>query len=181
MPKSDPCSAPLVCEDGSQEGAQDLAREPRIPGAAIAKRIGQREHPLPDRDLGQHPIDEMGRGVGHAAAAAGGAEAAAFAREGDQAVVAAGVAVDAEEPMGEHAALEICPDLAFDEAGDGSALRSRSGEEGQELRADDFVQEGLFGLVAGVVGDGESSVGTGTRGKSRTPIRLSQCREMNES
>lgn len=83
--------------------------------------------------------------------------------------------------MGEHATLEVCPVLAFYEAGDRSPLRSRSGEEGEELLSDDLVQERLFGLVAGVVDDGESSVGTETRGRSRTPIRLSQCGEMNES
>jgi hypothetical protein len=41
----------------------------------------------------------------------------AFAAEGDEAIVAAGVAVDANEPMGKHAELEIRPDLAFDAAG----------------------------------------------------------------
>lgn len=55
-------STPLFREHRSQEAAQDLAREPRIPGAAVSQRIRQREHPLPDRDLGQHPIDEVGDG-----------------------------------------------------------------------------------------------------------------------
>ena len=63
-------------------------------------RIGQREHPLPDRNLGKHPVDEVGVGVGHAAAATRRTEAATLAREGHEPVVAAGVAVDAEESMG---------------------------------------------------------------------------------
>jgi len=36
----------------------------------MAQRIGQRAHPLQDRDLGQHLVDEMGCGTGHAATAA---------------------------------------------------------------------------------------------------------------
>jgi hypothetical protein len=104
----------------------------------------------------------MGRGVGHAATDARRTESAAFTREGHQAVVAAGIAVDAHESMGQHAALEIRPDLALDEAGDGSALRSRADEKRHELRADDLVEQSLLGLVADVVGDGGSSVGTGT-------------------
>ncbi len=138
-------AAPLVREDGSQEAAQDLAREPRVPGAAEAKRIGQREHPLSDRDLGQHPVDEMGRGVGHATTATGRTEAAALAREGDEAVVAAGVAVDPEKSVGEHTTLEVRADLALDEASDGGARPSRSCEERQQLRSDDLVEECLLG------------------------------------
>jgi len=160
------CSTPLLCEERSQEGAQYFARELRIPGAAIAERVRQREHPLSDRDLGQHPVDEVGRGVGHAATTARRTEAAALAAKSDEAVVAAGVAVDAYESMGEYATLEIRPDLAFHEGSDGSLLRFRSGEEGDELRADDRVEEGLLGLMSRVVGDGGLSAGTGT-GKGR--------------
>ncbi len=47
--------------------------------------------------------------------------------------------MDAQEAVREHPTLEIGTDLALDEAGDGRSLRSRSGEEGHELRANDFV------------------------------------------
>ncbi len=60
----------------------------------------------------------MGRGVGHPATTTGRTEAAALAREGDDAVVAAGVAVDAQESMGQHAAFEVGADLALDEVRD---------------------------------------------------------------
>ncbi len=104
----------------------------------------------------------MGGGVGHAATATGRTEAAALTREGDEPVVAAGVAVDPQESVGQHAAGEVRADLALDEAGHGGALRSRAGEEGDELRADDLVEESLLGLMAGVVGDGAISAGTAT-------------------
>ena len=66
--------------------------------------------------------------------------------------------------MGQHAALEIAADLALDEAGDGRARRASPGEERHDLRADDLMKEGLLGLVAGVVGDGWGSAGTGGAG-----------------
>ncbi len=152
---------PMLRKDRTQEGAQDLARELRIPGAATAERIRKREDPLPDRYLGQDPIDEVRRGVGHATTAAGGAKSAALAREGDEAIVAACVAVDPQEAVGEQHALEVRADLAFDEAGDRGACRVSAGEEREALRANDLMKEGLLGLVAGVVGDGWGSAGTG--------------------
>ena len=86
----------------------------------------------------------------------------------------AGVAVNAEESMGQDAAFEVGADLALDEAGDGGALGSRSGEEGDELRADDFVEEGLLGLVASVFGDGRPSAGTESQTSKRVFVKLSR-------
>ncbi len=154
------CSSSLVRKDGAQEGPQHVARESRVPGTAIPERMGQREHPLPDRDLGQHPVDEVGCGVGHAAAATGRTEAAALTREGHEPVVAAGVAVDTEESVGQYSALHIASELALDEPSDGGALPSGSGKERDELRANHFVEESPLGLMAGVFGDGRASAGT---------------------
>ena len=39
-------AAPLIGEERAQEGAQDFAREPRIPGTAVTERVRQGEHPL---------------------------------------------------------------------------------------------------------------------------------------
>ena len=79
------------------------------------------------------------------------------------------VAVDAQEPMGEDTALEIAPNLAFDEAGDGRAHRSCAGEEGLELGSDDLMEEGLLGLVAFVAVDGWEPIGAAAaRGGERS-------------
>ena len=121
-----PRSPSLVREDRAQEGAKYFTRQPRVPGAAVAKRVRKREHPLPDRDLGQHPVDEMSRGVGHPPATTRGTESAPLARKADEAIVSAGVAVDAQESMSQYAAFEIGADLSLDEAGNGGALRFRS-------------------------------------------------------
>ena len=46
----------------------------------------------------------MGRGFNHAPITARGTDSAVLAREGDEAVVSAGIAADAQEAMGQHAA-----------------------------------------------------------------------------
>jgi len=61
----------------------------------------------------------VGGGIRHAASATRRTEASPLAGEGDEPVVTAGVAVDAQEAVGQHATLEIGADLALDEAGDG--------------------------------------------------------------
>lgn len=83
----------------------------------------------------------------------------------DEPVVAAIVAVDAEESMNEYAALEIDADLALDEPGGRHASGARPRNEGLELSANHFVKERLLGLVAGVVGDGFASGGTRSGGE----------------
>ena len=82
--------------------------------------------------------------------------------ECNQAVVPAGVAMNTQESMSEHAALEVGAELALDEARRGCTIAAGSGEEGLELLPDDFVKESLLGLVAFVL-DGEGSVGTGAK------------------
>jgi hypothetical protein len=52
----------------------------------------------------------------------------------------AGVAVDTQESVGEDAAREISADLALHESRRRRAGRPRSGEEGLELVAHDFVK-----------------------------------------
>ncbi len=56
--------------------------------------------------------------------------------------------------MGQHTALEIGPQLAFDEPRHGRTVLSRIREERLELLADDFVEERLLRLVALVSGHG---------------------------
>jgi hypothetical protein len=68
--------------------------------------------------------------------------------------------VDAQESVGEHAALEIGADLALDEAGDGRTRRARAFEEGLEFVANDLMEKGLLGLVTFVPVDDRESIGT---------------------
>jgi hypothetical protein len=92
-------------------------------------------------------IDEVGCHVRHAPATARGTESPPLAGERDEPVVTTGVAVDAQEAMGQNAALEIGTNFALDEASDGSARRSGAREERFEFLAHHAMEQGLFWLV----------------------------------
>ncbi len=77
----------------------------------------QRESPLEDGQFRKDAIDEMCGGVGHAPAAAGRTESTALAREGDEAIVAAGVALEPQEAVSQDSAPEVRAQLLLDEAG----------------------------------------------------------------
>ena len=81
--------------------------------------------------------------------------------------MATGVAVDAQEAMGEHAAFEIRTNLALDEASDGSTLRSGAREERLHILADDAMEQRLLGLVT-FVANRDGFAGTGLES---TPLR----------
>jgi len=154
-------------EKGPHEGAEHLARELRVVGAAVAERVRKREHPLPDRNLGQNAVGEMRGGISHATAAAGGAEAAPFAGEGHEAVAATVVAAQAQKTVGEDAAAQEGAEFLLDEAGHGMPAFGRPGQEAPELLANRPVEEGLLGAVGGVartrVRTGERVVGGSDR------------------
>jgi hypothetical protein len=92
----------------------------------------------------------MRGGVGHAATAARRAEAAALAREGDDAIEAAAVAVHAHEAMREDPAAQEGAKLPRDEAGHRSLARGRGSQEALELLLHDLVEIARFGLAARV-------------------------------
>ena len=87
----------------------------------------------------------MRRGVGHAAAAAGGAESPAFARKSHESVAAAGIAANAYEAMFEHSAGKVGAELTLHEAGHGVIALSCSREERLELLTNDGVEDALLG------------------------------------
>jgi hypothetical protein len=102
---------------------------------------------LADGYFRQDAIDEVRGGVGHAPAAAGGTEATPLAREGDEAIVAAGVAVEPKETVGKDPAPEVRAQLLLDEAGRRAIAFACARQEGLELFPDDRVERGLLGSV----------------------------------
>jgi len=74
-------------ESRTNEGAQHLTGELRVVRTSVAERVRERQHPLPKRDRGQDAIDPVRRRICHAASSVPWTQAAAVAREGDQAVV----------------------------------------------------------------------------------------------
>jgi hypothetical protein len=116
-------------EERAKEGAQHLAGESCVVRAAVAERIGQRQDPLADGHFGQDAIHQVRRRLRHAPAAARGAEAAPLAREGNQAIELAGIAVQPQKTMCQHTAAQVDPKFLLDESGCGLARFPRASEE----------------------------------------------------
>jgi len=108
-----------LCEQGSDEGAEDATGESWIVRTAIAKWVRKSQNPLADRDLGQHTLDEVCCRFRHPSATTGGTEAAAFAREGAEAIEPARIAVTSQKAMCQHTAAEIGTQLLLDELRNG--------------------------------------------------------------
>jgi hypothetical protein len=154
-------------EDRAHEDSQHGARERRVVGEAVAEREGQREHPLPHGNLGQHPLDQVRCRVRHAPGAARRAEASAFAGEGDDAVESALVAVDAHEAVGKDPAAQEAPELALDEARHPALAGLGPSDEGLELRLDHPVEKALLGPAAGVLASSAAAGSVAPVGRNR--------------
>jgi len=85
----------------------------------------------------------MGGGVGHPPAAARRAESATLARVREQAVLATGIAVDAQETAGQHATIEERPQFPLYEAGNASIPAVLPFQEGFEMPGDNAVEDAL--------------------------------------
>jgi len=92
-------------------------------------------------------VDQVRGGVGHPAPAAGRAEAAVLAGEGNQAVEAAVVAAQARESVCEDPAAQKGAQLLLDEPRHRMTLLERRREEGLELGANRSVEQVLLGVV----------------------------------
>ncbi len=76
-------------------------------GARCAQVPRQAQHPLAVWDVGQDAVDERSALLVHAAHPAARADRASFAREGDEQVVAAPVAVKSTEAVRQHPAAQV--------------------------------------------------------------------------
>jgi hypothetical protein len=87
-----------------------------IPCEQVPQAIREAQHPLPNRHVGQHVVDQVRRTFGHAAAAATRAKAASLARERQEAIVAARIAVKTGESCGQTPTREELAELALNES-----------------------------------------------------------------
>lgn len=102
------------------------------------------EHELPHGNVGQDAVHEMRGGVRHAPAGAARAHRSTFARERDEQIVPARVAVHPDEAVREHSAAQVRAQLLFDVARKRFVVRlARPPEERLELFTDDAVEHGL--------------------------------------
>ncbi len=98
-------------------------------------------------------IHEPGGGICHAAASAGRTEAATLAAEADDAILAASIAIQTDEAMGQDATLEKAAQFAFDEPGHRVALLLPAIQKGLELLTHYLIQDALLRLASAVSAD----------------------------
>ena len=100
-----------------EEQRQQLRLHVSIPREAMVQVEGHRQHPLSQRKPGQDRVDEMRRGLCGTPASAAWTEAALLAGEGDERILAAGIAVNAHEALREDAAVPVAAERLADERG----------------------------------------------------------------
>ncbi len=88
-----------------------------------------------------HVLDEIGGGLAHAPSFARRAKPASLAREGDDAVVTAMVAVNADEAVLRQAAGQEVAKGAFDEPGDVGALTCVGTDKTLDATGDDLMED----------------------------------------
>ena len=114
-----------------------------VPGQPIAQPERQREHPLPDRHVGQDGIHEVSGALDHTAPAAAGTEPSPLARERHQPLRAAAATPEAGEAAGEPAAPQEVAELILDESREPLAGSQAPGigTEGLPMFLNDPVQQ----------------------------------------
>ena len=100
-------------EDGLHEQTCECSQYRGFQCCQHAKLVGKREHVLPKGHIGQHAVDKMCPGVGHASPGAAWAYASVFAREWHEQVMATVVAMRAHEAVREHAAAKVGTKLSL--------------------------------------------------------------------
>ncbi len=134
--------------DDSQDGREQLG----MCGEEATKRDRKREHPLAHRHPGDDVIDQVGGGLGHAPGATARAEATLLTRKGDELLMGTVGATQAQEAVGQYAALEKGIEFVFDEIGQArSSLKLDLGQEGLEVFLNQLIEDGVFGTPAFVV------------------------------
>jgi len=145
-------AAPIERAERADVEGEDLAAERVIPSEHVAQAKRQAQDPLPDRDGGEHVLDEMGGALGHATPAAARADRTRLARERHEPLGVAGVAVEAGEAVRPDAAGEELAELALDERRDAAAGLGRP-QERREVRAYDPMQHGVLGSARPIGAD----------------------------
>ena len=118
-----------------------------VPRQLVSQPVGQTQHPLTHGHVGPHLIDQVGGALGHPMATATRTDRAALAREGDEAVEGAIVAMKPGKPTGEPPAPEHVAKLLLDEPRQAFPVAQTGclGAEGLEILAHDLIDRALGG------------------------------------
>jgi hypothetical protein len=81
----------------------------------IAQALGQRQHPLPHRDLRKHMVHQMRGGLRHAPGIAGRTDAPALAGVGNQKIMPAAATTGAGKAMRQDPTLQILAQVSLED------------------------------------------------------------------
>ncbi len=90
----------LPAEDFFDEDAPHCGERIGALGEEKPKLERDRKHPLPQSNIGQHPVYQASRRIGHAPCVAAGTDAALLAGEGDEQHVSAILTACTSKPVG---------------------------------------------------------------------------------
>ncbi len=99
-----------ITQDATHAPDQDARNGPAeivIPRQTVPEPVRKAQHPLPNRDIRKHVIDQVSGAFRHAAATAARAERAAFARERHEPIEPAAGAAEAREATGQPSAEQV--------------------------------------------------------------------------
>jgi hypothetical protein len=130
----------------AQHDAQDTQAASVVVREGIAKPVRKAQHELAHRHVGKNVLGQVLGELRHSLAATAGADRSAFTAERNQPLVAAASTLDTAESVGEHATSQIATQFLLDEARHAAlAELCCTFEEGRQMRADDAMQQRIFG------------------------------------
>ncbi|HZB77445.1 MAG TPA: hypothetical protein VE526_14530 [Solirubrobacteraceae bacterium] len=132
---------PLEAQQHAHGHREHRPRQPVIPREQVPQPVRQAQHPLAHGHPRQHSVDQPGRALGHAPAAAARAEAPPLARERHQPLERAFRAPQAREAVRQDPAGQEVAELLLHEGRQRHAVRLPPGrlEEGVEVLVEHAV------------------------------------------
>jgi hypothetical protein len=141
LPRARPEAAPVPAEHGVHENARDGPEELAVEAQTTAQLVRKRQHPLSERHGREHVLDEIRRGLAHAATHAGWTKSAPFAAERHEMLLSTRITFHARKAATEQSAVQISVELAAHERRQRGSLEPRrdGGVERLDVVADDRV------------------------------------------
>jgi hypothetical protein len=157
-----------LCDRGADNAMHLRGQVPRGRGPR-AQRHRHGHHPLARRHPGHDALDRVRCGLGHAPARTGGAKAPPLIAEGQQDLLLAGVTSQAQQPVGQDAALEILVKLTLHIRGQacGIGIVMERGKQRLQVFCDHLREHGAARLPW--------FVGGGSRHHESTHVQYRSC------